>query len=100
MVNATFIATIARQESLEAVAGVNMALDATWTMMSGVLHERCVEYIKTTRLREIMEDSANIVRVFMMQLGFGLLEAGSIQSINSQSILFKNLIDIAITTLG
>ncbi|GAB5369560.1 hypothetical protein AAMO2058_001415500 [Amorphochlora amoebiformis] len=75
MVNATFIATIARQESLEAVAGVNMALDATWTMMSGVL-------------------------VFMMQLGFGLLEAGSIQSINSQSILFKNLIDIAITTLG
>ncbi|GAB5352999.1 hypothetical protein AAMO2058_000001000 [Amorphochlora amoebiformis] len=38
--------------------------------------------------------------VFVMQLGFGLLEAGSIQSINSQSILFKNLLDVAIVTLG
>eukprot|EP00466_Bigelowiella_natans_P012454 jgi/Bigna1/52153/estExt_Genewise1Plus.C_60043 len=51
------------------------AVDAVWTLLSGVL-------------------------VFVMQLGFGLLEAGSIESINSQSILFKNLLDISIVSIG
>jgi len=51
------------------------SVDATWVLLSAVL-------------------------VFVMQIGFGLLEAGSIQSINSQSILFKNLLDVSFVTIG
>lgn len=79
MVNASFVRNVATQEANSAVAShltsaghaEPLSIDSTWTLMSAVL-------------------------VFMMQLGFGLLEAGSIQSINSQSILFKNLLDVAI----
>eukprot|EP00468_Gymnochlora_sp_CCMP2014_P003122 CAMPEP_0167759690 /NCGR_PEP_ID=MMETSP0110_2-20121227/11161_1 /TAXON_ID=629695 /ORGANISM="Gymnochlora sp., Strain CCMP2014" /LENGTH=633 /DNA_ID=CAMNT_0007646099 /DNA_START=8 /DNA_END=1909 /DNA_ORIENTATION=- len=69
------VRAIVEAELAKSNALTNAALDATWTMVGGVL-------------------------VFMMQLGFGLLEAGSIQSINSQSILYKNLLDTAIVSIG
>eukprot|EP00472_Partenskyella_glossopodia_P009942 CAMPEP_0197532550 /NCGR_PEP_ID=MMETSP1318-20131121/40130_1 /TAXON_ID=552666 /ORGANISM="Partenskyella glossopodia, Strain RCC365" /LENGTH=112 /DNA_ID=CAMNT_0043089145 /DNA_START=60 /DNA_END=395 /DNA_ORIENTATION=- len=54
---------------------VNEAVDASWTLLCGIL-------------------------VFVMQLGFGLVEAGSIKSINTQTILLKNLLDVSIVTIG
>jgi len=39
------------------------------------------------------------ILVFFMQAGFAILESGSVRSKNSQNMLFKNLIDICITTL-
>ena len=39
------------------------------------------------------------ILVFWMQAGFAMLESGSVRSKNSQNILFKNFIDICITTI-
>jgi len=39
------------------------------------------------------------ILVFWMQAGFAMLESGSVQSKNSQNILFKNFIDVCITTI-
>ena len=37
--------------------------------------------------------------VFLMQAGFGLLETGSIRAKNAQNIMFKNLMDAAVTAI-
>merc|ERR1712071_72908 len=39
------------------------------------------------------------VLVFWMHAGFSLLEAGSIRTKNTQNILFKNLMNVVVTTL-
>ncbi|GAB5362075.1 hypothetical protein AAMO2058_000767400 [Amorphochlora amoebiformis] len=38
--------------------------------------------------------------VFIMQVGFGLVETGSISSINTQSIILKNLLDVSFVNIG
>lgn len=38
--------------------------------------------------------------VFFMQAGFAMLESGSVRTKNTQNILFKNLVDAVIGTLG
>ncbi|GAB5371059.1 hypothetical protein AAMO2058_001546800 [Amorphochlora amoebiformis] len=73
-VNASFVRNYV-DARFDGVHGVNAAIDAAWTLMAGIL-------------------------VFVMQAGFGLVEAGSIKSINSQTILLKNLMDVSVVTLG
>mmetsp|Transcript_20673 Transcript_20673/g.30933 ORF Transcript_20673/g.30933 Transcript_20673/m.30933 type:complete len:618 (-) Transcript_20673:163-2016(-) len=71
----TLIAQAISDHEANTPHGEPEALDAIWALVAAIL-------------------------VFTMQLGFGLLEAGSIESINSQSILFKNLLDVAIVSFG
>ncbi|GAB5362077.1 hypothetical protein AAMO2058_000767600 [Amorphochlora amoebiformis] len=59
----------------EDINGLNDAVDAAFVLLSAFM-------------------------VFLMQLGFGLVETGSISSINTQSIILKNLLDVSFVTIG
>jgi Amt family ammonium transporter len=40
------------------------------------------------------------IMCFLLQAGFGLLEAGSVQAKNAQNIMIKNLMDAAVAALA
>lgn len=54
----------------------------------------------TSGMHRLIAHARTSVFIFMMQFGFALLEAGEYRSLNTTTILFKNLIDFALTALG
>eukprot|EP00746_Dinoflagellata_sp_MGD_P158445 gnl/MRDRNA2_/MRDRNA2_86471_c2_seq1.p1 gnl/MRDRNA2_/MRDRNA2_86471_c2~~gnl/MRDRNA2_/MRDRNA2_86471_c2_seq1.p1 ORF type:complete len:657 (-),score=105.88 gnl/MRDRNA2_/MRDRNA2_86471_c2_seq1:205-2175(-) len=66
---------------------------------SSTWNETSSSHVEFATAIETVWYAHSIVLVFSMQIGFALLESGSVRRLNSKSVLLKNFIDVPISIL-